>query len=127
MSLSDPPMGASPRVIVTDAAARAIRTVVRQRGPVFFFESGGCGEASTPFCYPLGERVIGDRDVVFGFAEGFPVYLDGRYVGFWQESQLILDVAPGEPDGVSLPAGPGRHFVARAQIGAWSSAPLPVA
>jgi uncharacterized protein (DUF779 family) len=33
----------------------------------------------------------------------------------WQHTQLIIDVAKGEPEGFSLPAGQDEHFVTRSR------------
>jgi uncharacterized protein (DUF779 family) len=34
----------------------------------------------------------------------------------WKGVQLTLDVESGEPEGFSLPAGRGRHFVVRRRL-----------
>lgn len=67
-------------------------------------------------CLEAGELLIGPNDVRLGDVGGAPVYVDGRHAVLWRRSQLVLDVAPGEPDGFSLAAGPGWHFVARSRL-----------
>jgi hypothetical protein len=100
-----------PGVTATPAALAAIADLVGERGPVMFFQSGGCCDSSLPMCFDEGELVIGDHDVLLGDVGGFPFYIDHRQYEVWKHTQLILGVAEGEPEGFSLPAGTGRHFI----------------
>jgi len=104
---------ASPaRITATPAAREAIiRLSARRGGPVMFVQSGGCCAGSTPMCYPLGEFLVGDIDVLLGDIEGAPFYIDRRLDEAWHQDQFLLDVAVGEPGGFSLPAGDNLHFV----------------
>jgi uncharacterized protein len=104
------------RVVATPAALAAIREVREERGPIVFFLSHGCCDGSTPMCFPLGELLVGDRDVLVGAVGDVPVYVDVRGAELWKTGQVILDVADGEPESFSLPAGPGRHFTARTRL-----------
>ena len=100
------------RITATAAARQAIRHLSAGRGaPVMFVQSGGCCAGSTPMCYPDGEFLIGPGDVLLGEIEGSPFYLDRRQA--WGEATFELDVAPGGPEGFSLPAGLSGHFVTR--------------
>ena len=56
-------------------------------------------------CFPDNEFIIGDVDLLLGEIEGAPFYIDYRLYEAWNKAELMLDVAPGEPDGFSL--GPG--------------------
>jgi len=104
---------ASPaRITATPAAREAIiRLSARRGGPVMFVQSGGCCAGSTPMCYPNGEFLVGDIDVLLGDIEGAPFYIDRRLDEAWHQDQFLLDVAVGEPGGFSLPAGDNLHFV----------------
>ena len=104
---------ASPaRITATPAAREAIiRLSARRGGPVMFVQSGGCCAGSTPMCYPLGEFLVGDIDVLLGDIEGAPFYIDRRLDEAWHQDQFLLDVAVGEPGGFSLPAGDNLYFV----------------
>ena len=106
----------APGVTATPAALAAIDDVVRDRGPVLFFQSGGCCDGSLPMCFADGEFVIGDRDVLVGQVGGFPFYIDHRQYEVWKHTQLILDVSEGEPEGFSLAAGANQHFVTRSRV-----------
>ena len=102
------------RIIATPAAHEAIRLLRAARGgPVMFVQSGGCCAGSTPMCFPVGEFLIGDIDVLLGEINGCPFYIDKRLDQAWHQEQFLLDVAPGEPEDFSLAAGDNLHFVTR--------------
>ena len=100
------------RITATPAAREAISRLRAARGaPVMFVQSGGCCAGSTPMCFPLGEFILGDVDVLLGDIDGCPFYIDRRLDQAWHQAQFLLDVAAGEPEDFSLPAGDGLHFV----------------
>jgi uncharacterized protein len=100
-----------PRVVATEAALRAIGRLRDERGPVVIFQSGGCCDGSIPLCFRKGELPVSPGDVLLGEPGGCPVYIDARQFAVVRDSQLVLDVAPGDPEGFSLPAGEQEHFV----------------
>lgn len=107
-------MSASERVTATSAARDAIKRLrVARGGPVMFVQSGGCCAGSTPMCYPAGEFVVGDGDLLLGDIDGCPFYIDSRLDDAWGRQTFVLDVEAGPPEGFSLPAGPTTHFVVR--------------
>jgi uncharacterized protein (DUF779 family) len=79
-----------------------------------FVQSAGCCAGSVPMCFPAGEFITGDVDLLLGVIEGCPFYIDARIYQSWDHPQLVLDVAPGNPEGFSLGPGGGLHFVTRA-------------
>ena len=117
-----------PRVVATEAALEAIRRLQGQRGPIMFFQSGGCCDGSLPMCFDDGELLVGDDDVLLGRVGGAAFYIDHRQWETWKHTRLTLDVAPGEPEGFSLAAGVEAHFVIASEVCARRSAstiPLP--
>ncbi len=104
------------RVVATPAALEAIDRVVAERGPIMFFQSGGCCDGSLPMCFDDGEFTIGSHDVRLGSVGGCPFYIDHRQFGAWARTQLILDVGVGEPEGFSLAAGEDLHFIVRSRV-----------
>jgi len=104
------------RVVATPAALEAIAQLVAERGPVMFFQSGGCCDGSLPMCFADGEFVVGSHDVRLGDVGGCPFYMDHRQFEAWKHTQLILDVGVGEPEGFSLAAGEDRHFIVRSKV-----------
>jgi uncharacterized protein (DUF779 family) len=102
------------RIEATPAAREAISRLRADRGgPVMFVQSGGCCAGSTPMCYPAGEFIIGDTDTLLGHVDGSPFYIDARLDQAWGQQDFVLDIAPGAPEGFSLPAGPAHRFVVR--------------
>jgi uncharacterized protein (DUF779 family) len=81
-----------------------------------FFQSGGCCDGSLPICFDAGELIVGDHDVLLGELGGCPFYIDERQYEVWKHTQLILDVGDGEPEGFSLPAGDGKHFITVSRV-----------
>jgi len=105
-----------PAVVATPAALEAIARLVAERGRVMFFQSGGCCDGSLPMCFDEGEFIIADHDVLLGEVGGCPFYIDFRQYEVWKHTQLILDVGEGEPEGFSLAAGDGKHFITRSRV-----------
>ena len=105
-----------PRVVATPAALAAIARLVGERGPLMFFQSGGCCDGSLPLCFTAGELIVGSNDELLGEVGGCPFYIDGRQYRIVEHTQLILDVGAGEPEGFSLSAGEGLHFLTRSRV-----------
>ena len=103
-------------VIATPAALQAIARLKAERGPLMFFQSGGCCDGSLPMCFAQGELLTGDNDVLLGVIEGSAFYIDSRQYEAWKHTQLILDVDDGAPEGFSLPAGDNAHFITRSRL-----------
>jgi uncharacterized protein (DUF779 family) len=100
------------RISVTPAAGQAITRLLADRGaPVMFVQSGGCCAGSTPMCFPAGEFLVGDNDILLGEIEGCPFYIDAGLDRAWHQDRFILDVATGPAEGFSLPAGDNLHFI----------------
>ena len=108
-------MSASPRVLMTDAAAGLMRRLRDRHGPLMFHQSGGCCDGSAPMCYPEGEFIVGDRDVLLGVIEGATVWISGPQFDAWQHTQLVIDAVPGRGAGFSLEAPEGMRFLSRSR------------
>ena len=64
-------------------------------------------------CYPDGEFIVGDRDVLLGILEDTPVWISGPQFETWKHTQLVIDVVPGRGGGFSLEAPEGLRFLSR--------------
>ncbi|KLO28244.1 hypothetical protein ABW16_13035 [Mycolicibacter heraklionensis] len=114
-------MDAPDRVLITDAAADLVARLVARHGPVMFHQSGGCCDGSAPMCYPDGDFIIGDHDVLLGVLDlenggagiEVPVWISGPQFAAWKHTQLIIDVVPGRGAGFSLEAPEGMRFLTR--------------
>lgn len=109
------------RVEITAAAADLLEQLQDRHGPVMFHQSGGCCDGSSPMCYPDGEFLVGDRDVLLGVLDvgvqtgeaGVPVWISGSQFQTWKHTQLVIDVVPGRGSGFSLEAPEGVRFLSR--------------
>ena len=66
-------MSAPAGAVITAAAAELLTRLQDRHGPVMFHQSGGCCDGSSPMCYPLGDFLVGDRDVLLGVLEVGPL------------------------------------------------------
>jgi uncharacterized protein (DUF779 family) len=115
-----------PRVVATPAALDLLAEIQARHGPVLFHQSGGCCDGSSPMCYPQGEFIIGDRDVMLGEIGGAPVYIGADQYEAWKHTQLIIDMVPGRGGMFSLDNGTERRFLTRSRAFAGGGAcPLP--
>jgi hypothetical protein len=64
-------------------------------------------------CYPDGEFIVGDRDVLLGMLDGTPVWISGPQFEAWKHTQLVIDVVPGRGGGFSIEAPEGMRFLSR--------------
>ncbi len=68
-------------------------------------------------CYPDGEFIVGDRDVLLAILDvgepGVPVWISGPQFEAWKHTQLVIDVVPGRGGGFSLEAPEGMRFLSR--------------
>lgn len=109
------------QVLTTPAATELIHRLEQKHGPVMFHQSGGCCDGSSPMCYPLGEFLTGDSDVLLamlsvrGGAE-VPFYMSGSQFQYWKHTQLILDVVPGRGGMFSLDNSEGVRFLIRSRV-----------
>jgi len=104
---------APPRALITQAAAELLRRLRERHGPLMFHQSGGCCDGSSPMCYPDGEFIVGDRDVLLGVLDGVPVWISAAQFEAWKHTQLLIDTVPGRGGGFSLEAPEGIRFLSR--------------
>jgi uncharacterized protein (DUF779 family) len=88
-----------------------------RHGPLMFHQSGGCCDGSSPMCYPDGDFIVGDRDVLLAVLDvgehGVPVWISGPQFETWKHTQLVIDVVPGRGGGFSVEAPEGVRFLSR--------------
>src|ERR1700723_2908386 len=110
-------MSAPAGAVITVAAAELLARLQDRHGPVMFHQSGGCCDGSSPMCYPNGDFLVGDRDVLLGVldvgAEGVAVWISGPQYRVWKHTQLVIDVVPGRGGGFSLEAPEDVRFLSR--------------
>jgi uncharacterized protein (DUF779 family) len=104
------------QVVATDAALALIAELRARHGPLMFHQSGGCCDGSAPMCFPLGDFIVGDRDVHLGDIGGAPFYISESQYDYWCHTQLIIDVVPGRGGMFSLEGPTGRRFLTRSRF-----------
>jgi uncharacterized protein len=106
-----------PRALITAAAADLLRRLQDRHGALMFHQSGGCCDGSSPMCYPDGDFIVGDRDVLLAIFDvgdpGVPIWISGSQFETWKHTQLVIDVVPGRGGGFSLEAPEGMRFLSR--------------
>ncbi len=104
------------RVVATPAALHLIDKLRGLYGPLFFHQSGGCCDGSAPMCFMDGEFKPGGQDVRLGGIGGCPFYMGAAQFGYWEHTQLIIDVVPGRGASFSLEAPEGVRFLTRSRL-----------
>jgi uncharacterized protein (DUF779 family) len=106
MSPTEPPL-----VHATTAAEEALARLAHVHGPVVLMMPPSHRWPGTPMCLPARDLTIRSTDVLLGRIGGCPVYAVRPESPEWVHREVLVDVEPGDPDGLSLAAGEGRHFV----------------
>ena len=104
------------QVIRTDAATALMDKLSAMHGPLMFHQSGGCCDGSSPMCYPRGEFLLGDSDVLLAALGDTPFYMSRSQFEYWKHTQLILDVVPGRGGMFSLENPEGVRFLIRSRV-----------
>jgi uncharacterized protein len=120
------------RLIATAEAMELLRRLRGHHGGLMMHQSGGCCDGSSPMCYPDGEFIVGDRDVLLGIVDlrldigevptdlptgndAVTVWISGSQFEAWKHTQLVLDVVPGRGSGFSLETPEGKRFLSRSR------------
>lgn len=104
------------QVIATLPALALIDRIKARHGEVMFHQSGGCCDGSSPMCYPQGEFLVGDNDVLLGEIGEAPFYISKPQFEYWKYTQLIIDVIDGRGGMFSLDNGEGKRFLLRSRL-----------
>ena len=96
-------MSAPPRVLLTETAAGLLRRLRERHGALMFHQSGGCCDGSSPMCYPEGEFIVGDRDVLLGIVEDTPDVPPSIPAGCDEERPVPNPGGAPEPPGCDRP------------------------
>jgi hypothetical protein len=104
------------RVTATDKASELIALLESKHGPLMFHQSGGCCDGSSPMCYPRGDFLVGDSDVLLGEIGGCPFYISKPQFEYWKHTQLIIDVVDGRGGMFSLEGPEGKRFLTRSRL-----------
>ena len=104
------------QVLRTPAAVELMASLEAKYGELMFHQSGGCCDGSSPMCYPRGEFMVGDSDVLLATLGDTPFYMSRSQFEYWKHTQLILDVVPGRGGMFSLEGPEGVRFLIRSRV-----------
>jgi len=104
------------RVTATAAALQLIERLQAKHGALLFHQSGGCCDGSSPMCFPRGEFLIADADVLLGEIGGQPFYMSKAQFEYWMHTHLIIDAVPGRGGMFSLEGPEGLRFLTRSRL-----------
>ncbi|MFK0039271.1 DUF779 domain-containing protein [Paenarthrobacter sp. NPDC090517] len=115
------------RVALTAVSVELLRKLWDQHGPLMFHQSGGCCDGSAPMCYPAGEFLTGDSDVLLGRFDigsgGEPqpleFWMSKEQFNYWSHTHLTVDVVPGRGSGFSVESPEGKRFLIRSTLMDW--------
>jgi uncharacterized protein (DUF779 family) len=115
------------RVALTPAAVDLLRLLWDRHGRLMFHQSGGCCDGSSPMCYPAGDFLTGDSDVLLGLfdlSEGLEprpleFWMSREQFNYWSHTHLSIDVVPGRGSGFSVEAPEGKRFLIRSTLMDW--------
>jgi uncharacterized protein (DUF779 family) len=114
-----------PRVEFLPVAVDLLRTLWDQYGPLMIHQSGGCCDGSSPMCFPAGDFLTSDQDVLLGRLDiartgGEPQVIDfwmsAEQFGYWSHTFLTVDVVKGRGSGFSVEAPEGVRFMIRSRL-----------
>lgn len=113
------------RVGLSPAAVELLQKLTQQHGQLMFHQSGGCCDGSAPMCYPEGEFLTGDSDVLLGTFTLPDVSAESAEIGFWMSKEqfeywkhtyLLVDAVPGRGGGFSIESPTGLRFLIRSRL-----------
>ena len=83
---------------------------------MLFHQSGGCCDGSSPMCYPRGDFIVGDRDVLLGKIGGRRSTSARASTRSGSTPTSIIDVVPGRGGMFSLDNGREKRFLTRSVV-----------
>ena len=133
------------RVALTDTAVELLDLLWALHGPLMFHQSGGCCDGSSPMCFPAGEFITADADILLGVLDlgdhgsgGQPVgdgpasgasargddgeerliefWMSREQFAYWRHTHLTVDVVQGRGSGFSVEAPEGKRFLIRSRM-----------
>ncbi len=104
------------RVVATPEALALIERLKADHGEIFFYQSHGCCDGSTPMCFAPGEMPLRQDDLKYAELAGVPYYVGRQQAEYLQGTQLILDVGRGSLGTFSLEESHGLHFKSQTRL-----------
>lgn len=116
------------RVALTASSIELLKKLWEQHGPLMFHQSGGCCDGSSPMCYPAGEFITGDSDVLLGLfdigdderPQPLEFWMSREQFNYWSHTHLTVDVVAGRGSGFSVESPEGKRFLIRSALMDWN-------
>ncbi|MFD1210487.1 DUF779 domain-containing protein [Arthrobacter sp. GCM10027362] len=109
------------RVALAGPAVELLQKLWSSHGPLMFHQSGGCCDGSSPMCYPAGEFITAEADVLLGVFElpgcgPLEFWISREQFVYWKHTRLTVDVVAGRGSGFSVEAPEGKRFLIRSAL-----------
>jgi uncharacterized protein (DUF779 family) len=112
------------RVALTAESIDLLRKLWNKHGPLMFHQSGGCCDGSAPMCFPAGEFLTTQGDIllgVFDIASGavpqsIEFWMSREQFEYWSHTHLTIDVVAGRGSGFSVESPEGLRFIVRSRL-----------
>jgi hypothetical protein len=110
------------RVDLSETAAELLRDLTAKHGPLMFHQSGGCCDGSSPMCFPDGDFITSEADILLGDLDvpgldrPIPFWMSVTQYEYWKHTHLTVDVVPGRGSGFSVEAPEGVRFLIRSRL-----------
>ena len=117
------------RVSLSDASVELLKRLWEIHGPLMFHQSGGCCDGSSPMCYPAGDFITSDNDVLLGVfdlagevgvgesrSQTIEFWMSREQFAYWSHTHLTVDVVKGRGSGFSVEAPEGVRFLIRSRL-----------
>lgn len=109
------------RVALSGTAVELLQKLWGLHGPLMFHQSGGCCDGSSPMCYPAGEFITAEADILLGLFElptrgPLEFWMSREQFNYWSHTHLTVDVVAGRGSGFSVEAPEGKRFLIRSRL-----------
>lgn len=120
-----PPGEKHSRVSLTQDAVELLVELTDVHGQLMFHQSGGCCDGSAPMCYPAGEFLTGDSDVLLGVfilpgvadsVAQCEFWMSKAQFEYWKHTHITVDVVTGRGSGFSVESPTGKRFLIRSRL-----------
>ena len=109
------------RVALSATAVELLQKMWDRHGPLMFHQSGGCCDGSSPMCYPAGDFITAEADILLGRFElpgcgPLDFWMSREQFNYWSHTHLTVDVVDGRGSGFSVESPEGKRFLIRSRL-----------
>ncbi|WP_053992422.1 DUF779 domain-containing protein [Mangrovimonas sp. TPBH4] len=104
------------RLAITEKAAEIVETLKEKYGALIFHQSGGCCDGSSPMILEKEDMYIDESDVLLGYLNDIPFYMNRDQFEYWKHTHLTVDVTEGRGASFSLEIPLGVRFLIHSRL-----------